>query len=418
MTAPAARAPRRLALALLLRSPLARALASALAALLAAVVLPGCVTGAALRERANAVEEDLADARKTNAQQCAPRELAVAEANLRFTQLEIEQGDSWRAKEHLKLASGAAKQALALSRECGPVQVTIREKAKETPPPVKVALKDSDGDGVPDIDDLCPDVPGPASNRGCPLTTDRDGDGVPDTIDRCPDQPGPKENQGCPWPDRDGDGIPDKDDKCPDEAGPKENQGCPDKDTDGDGIIDRLDLCPLVPGPAENGGCPWADRDGDGTPDKDDKCPDEPGPKDNQGCPRKQTLIIVRKDRIELRQQVHFATNKSRILPDSFELLRQVAQAMKDAPAVVIRIEGHTDNVGRLDVNMKLSQSRADAVRDYILKQGVESKQVIAEGYGPTRPIASNLTKAGKSANRRVEFRMVEQAKADPKVPK
>jgi outer membrane protein OmpA-like peptidoglycan-associated protein len=321
----------------------------------AAALASACVTGAALRARAQAVEEDVAQAKKSGGQQCAPRELATAEANLDFSLLEIDQGDSSRADEHLKIASVAARQAVALSKECGPVQVTIRDKPKEAPPPppqIKVALKDTDGDGVPDIDDLCPDVPGPKENRGCPLNTDRDGDGVPDTIDRCPDVAGPKENQGCPWPDRDGDGV----------------------------------------------------------LDKDDKCPDDPGPKENQGCPRKQSLIVVRKDRIELKQQVHFATSKSRILPDSFELLRQVAQAMKDAPHVQMRIEGHTDNVGKLEENMALSQQRADTVRDYLLKQGVEPPQIIAEGYGPTRPIASNLTKAGKAANRRVEFRTVESA--------
>ena len=120
----------------------------------------------------------------------------------------------------------------------------------------------------------------------------------------------------------------------------------------------------------------------------------------------------MRKDRIELKQQVHFATSKARILPDSFELLRQVAQAMKDAPHVRMRVEGHTDNVGKLDANMSLSQARADSVRDYLLKQGVDQNQILAEGYGPTRPIASNLTKAGKAANRRVEFRMVESKDA------
>ncbi len=381
-----------------------RVTAPGLIALLASL---SCMTGAQLadRGRGRVVREDISAARKSNALQCAPRELATAEANLRFTEIELEQGDSFRAEEHLDVAQKAAKQAVVLSKDCAPVQVLIREK----PAPAPVALKDTDGDGVPDIDDLCPDVPGPKENRGCPLQTDKDGDGVPDTLDRCPDVPGPKENFGCPWPDTDGDGIPDKDDKCPTEFGPKENQGCPDRDTDGDGLIDRLDRCPLVAGPAENGGCPWADRDGDGVPDKDDKCPDEPGPKDNEGCPRKQSLIIVRRDRIELKQQVHFATNKSRILPDSFELLREVAQAIKDAPLVKMRVEGHTDNVGTIDDNMKLSSARAESVREYLIKQGVDPQQIVSEGYGPTRPIASNVTRAGKASNRRVEFRMVEK---------
>ncbi|MBS2024598.1 MAG: DUF4398 and OmpA-like domain-containing protein [Deltaproteobacteria bacterium] len=377
---------------------------------LVAVLLAGlgCVTGPQLRERARVVEEDLAQARKQNALQCAPKDLAVAEANLDFANIELEAGDAFRADEHLKLAQSSAKTALAASKDCGPVQVLIREKAPEQKPvQPKVALKDTDGDGVPDIDDLCPEVPGVKENHGCPLAVDRDGDGVPDDIDRCPDKPGPKENFGCPL-DSDGDGIPDKEDKCPNEPGPKENQGCPDRDTDGDGLIDRKDACPNVPGPAENAGCPWADKDGDGVPDKDDKCPDEPGPKENAGCPRRQTLIIVRADRIELKQQIRFANGKSTILSPSFNMLRQVAQALKDAPAVKFRIEGHTDNTGSLETNTKLSQARADAVKLFLVAQGVPDSQLTAQGYGPTRPIASNATKAGKAANRRVEFRKIE----------
>ena len=228
------------------RSSALSAISAPLVAGCAVALLSGCVTGAALYARAQAVDEDVAQARKSGAQTCAPRELATAEANLDFSRLELDQGDSFRAEEHLKIAALAARQAVALSKDCGPVQVTIREKAKEAPPPpppqIKVALKDTDGDGVPDIDDLCPDVPGPKENRGCPLNTDRDGDGVPDTIDRCPDVAGPKENQGCPWPDRDGDGVLDKDDKCPDEPGPKENGGCPRKHTLIVVLKDRIEL--------------------------------------------------------------------------------------------------------------------------------------------------------------------------------
>ncbi len=319
------------------------------------LLLAGCVTGAALRQRALGVDADVKQARDQNAQSCAPRDLAVAEANLRFARLELDQGDAFRAEEHLKLAEPAARSAVANSKDCGKVTVLIREKeAPPPPPPVavapRVALKDTDGDGVPDLDDLCPEVPGPASNHGCPVFTDKDGDGVADDIDRCPDVPGPKENFGCPWPDRDGDGV----------------------------------------------------------PDKDDQCPDEPGPAENHGCPRKLALVVVRKDRIEIRQRVNFKPARSVILPDSFELLRQVAQVIKDAPSIRVRVEGHTDNVGKLQTNLRVSQARADAVRDFLVKQGVEARQLTAQGYGPTRPIASNATRVGKSLNRRVEFRIVE----------
>ena len=348
------------------------------ASVLMAVLLAGCVTGAALRQRGEAVASDIKLAREQNAQTCAGRELAVAEANLRFSQLALDQGDAFRAEEHLRTAAPAAKEAVTKSKDCGKVTVLIREKEEKGP--LKVELKDSDGDGVPDIDDQCPDVAGPRENHGCPVFADKDGDGVTDDIDRCPDLPGPKENFGCPWPDRDGDGVP-----------------------------DNKDVCPDVPGPAENAGCPWADKDHDGVPDNVDKCPDEPGPADNQGCPRKMTLVVVRKDRIEIKQQLHFRPAKSVILKDSYPVLQQVAQVIKDAPTITVRIEGHTDNVGRVQTNMKVSQARADAVRDYLVQQGVNPKQLIAIGYGPTRPIASNTTRAGKLLNRRVEFRIVDQ---------
>jgi outer membrane protein OmpA-like peptidoglycan-associated protein len=337
----------------------------------AALVCVACATGGGLRDRALAVDNDVAVARRERADQCAPRELAIAESNLRFARVEIDQGDAARASEHLALAQDAARRAAAASRNCGPVSVVIREQTR-------VALKDTDGDGIPDVDDQCPDLPGLRENRGCPVLADRDLDRVADDIDRCPDQKGPRENFGCPLPDRDGDGVADQD-----------------------------DLCPLVAGPIENHGCPWADRDHDGVADKDDKCPDEPGPKENQGCPRKQTLVIVRRDRIELRQQIRFAQNKSRILKPSFPMLLQVASALTDAPSVRVRIEGHTDNVGTLDTNLKLSQSRAESVKAFLASNGVTRERLDAEGFGPTRPLASNATKAGRAANRRVDFRIV-----------
>ena len=96
---------------------------------------------------------------------------------------------------------------------------------------------------------------------------------------------------------------------------------------------------------------------------------------------------------VELKQQIHFQPNRAKILSDSFDVLREVAQAIKDAP-VEIRIEGHTDNVGKRKENIKLSQARADAVKEYLVQEGVESKQLKSVGFGPKRPIAPNATKA------------------------
>jgi len=89
--------------------------------------------------------------------------------------------------------------------------------------------------------------------------------------------------------DTDGDGIVDVNDSCPETAGPIEGSGCP--DSDGDGIYDNEDQCPDEPGDAENNGCPVVDADGDGVLDGFDDCPNEPGPAQYNGCPSPQILI-------------------------------------------------------------------------------------------------------------------------------
>jgi OmpA-OmpF porin, OOP family len=109
--------------------------------------------------------------------------------------------------------------------------------------------KDTDGDGIFDKYDACPEVVGLKQFNGCP---DSDGDGIINGSDACPDVFGIVALNGCP--DTDGDGIADKDDACPDDAGFPALKGCP--DTDGDGIIDPSDRCPTIPGPASNSGCP------------------------------------------------------------------------------------------------------------------------------------------------------------------
>jgi OOP family OmpA-OmpF porin len=211
-----------------------------------------------------------------------------------------------------------------------------------------------------------------------PKPKDRDGDGIPDKVDACPDDPedkdGFEDEDGCPDPDNDKDGIADGDDKCPNEPGPKENAGCPDKDRDGDTVVDRLD-----------------------------KCPDQPGPPDNDGCP-KPKFIVVTKEKIELKQKVHFATNKSTIYPDSFAMLTEVAEVLKARPEIKVRVEGHTDSRGSMRRNMKLSQERAESVKTFLVGKGVEPERMEARGFGPTQPIDDNRTSKGRENNRRTEF--------------
>lgn len=327
---------------------------SARIALVAALTV-GCITTSEVEQRTSAVEKLLVEQRE-QMYNCAPVELAKAEAYARFARYESSHGRPHTALPYVEDAEANAKEAFENSRD-------------------RRCLNDRDGDDIPDREDECPDQPGPATNKGCPVL-DSDGDRIPDKEDRCPYQPGPKENGGCPVLDSDGDGLPDDVDKCPKEYGPKENDGCP-----------------------------YKDRDKDGTPDNLDKCPDDPGPRENDGCPYK--LITITDTMIVLKEKVFFAFGKATIKKESYPLLDEIAQALKDHPTYVIRIEGHTDNVGSAATNKKLSQARADAVRKYLIGKGIEANRLTAVGYGFERPLDDNSTEAGRSVNRRVEFHII-----------
>jgi len=257
--------------------------------------------------------------------------------------------------------------------------------------------KDTDGDGIYDKDDECPETPGLPEFNGCP---DTDGDGIEDRNDACPEVPGVAEYNGCP--DTDGDGIPDNQDGCPTEAGPKSNNGCPILDRDGDGVNDDVDACPDEAGPAANKGCPWPDRDGDGVLDKDDACPDVPGTVANKGCPEVSIEII--KQLNDYSKTILFDTGKSTIRQESYAVLQNIADIMKEYPNADFVIEGHTDSDGSDKLNQKLSDSRAASVVTYLTTIGMSGNRMSSVGYGESRPIATNSTRAGKQKNRRVEI--------------
>jgi len=260
------------------------------------------------------------------------------------------------------------------------------------------APSDVDGDGVADVDDACPDVPGVVALNGCP---DQDGDNITDAEDKCPTVAGVLGLGGCP--DRDGDGITDAEDKCPTVAGDLAHEGCPPPppDSDGDGVIDAEDACPSEPGPAELQGCP--DRDGDGIPDKDDRCPDQAGVASEQGC----LPAEVQKKFTGSIKGIQFATGSAKIKKGSYKLLDEAVAVLGTYPTLRLEVSGHTDNQGKDEDNMKLSQDRADAVRQYMIDKGVDAARLVAIGYGPTRPIADNKSRAGRAENRRIEFRML-----------
>ncbi len=259
----------------------------------------------------------------------------------------------------------------------------------------KFGGKDTDGDGIYDKDDECPETPGLAEFNGCP---DSDGDGIEDRNDACPNTPGLAEFNGCP--DSDGDGIADPQDACPTVPGLASMNGCP--DADGDGITDAEDGCPNEAGPAANNGCPYQDRDGDGVLDKDDQCPDVPGTVANNGCPEVTVEIINQLN--EYSKTILFDTGKSTIRPESYAVLQNIVDIMKEYPTAEFVIEGHTDSVGRESTNQTLSDARAASVRDYLTTIGMEGSRLSSVGYGESRPIAPNNTRAGRQQNRRVEI--------------
>ncbi|WP_162932404.1 OmpA family protein [Solimonas sp. K1W22B-7] len=304
-----------------------------------------------------------------------------------------------------------------------------KDKCPNTPKGVTVYSDgcpvDTDGDGVPDYLDKCPGTPkGTAVDaKGCPA--DSDGDGIPDSLDKCPGTPrgvmvGP---DGCPI-DSDGDGIPDAYDKCPNTpkgviVGP---DGCPAADADGDGVPDFMDKCPQTPKGVAVGpdGCPL-DSDGDGIPDYLDECPrSPPGAKvlpngcaltgdcrkprpgeavDANGCALDKNFIL---------RGVKFEFDSDRLTEPAKLILNEVAETLKAYPTIKVDLEGHTDNVGTDNYNLGLSERRANTVKVYLASRSIEAPRMNPVGYGETRPIDTNDTEEGREENRRVELKVIE----------
>ncbi|WP_291868241.1 OmpA family protein [Maribacter sp.] len=263
---------------------------------------------------------------------------------------------------------------------------------------IKFGGTDTDGDGVYDKDDACPEVAGLEAFNGCP---DADGDGIEDSKDACPNAAGTKEMNGCP--DSDGDGVADKDDACADVAGLAALAGCP--DADGDGVADKDDACANEAGPAENKGCPWADKDGDSVLDKDDACPDVAGTVANNGCP--EVTEEVQKKLNDYARTILFDTGKSSIKAASTSVMVDIITILAEYPNAKFTVEGHTDSVGSAKLNQKLSDSRATSVRAFLIEKGIGADRLTAIGYGEDKPIATNNTRAGRKSNRRVEINLV-----------
>jgi outer membrane protein OmpA-like peptidoglycan-associated protein len=249
---------------------------------------------------------------------------------------------------------------------------------------------------------------------------DRDRDTIRDGIDLCPDDPEDRDGfddlDGCPDLDNDGDGLLDRDDDCPNQAedrdGFEDDDGCPDFDNDGDGIRDPKDSCPLVAedldGFEDDDGCPDFDNDGDGIVDGDDKCPDEDETfndyADDDGCPDT-VLVRVVGDEILLDERVYFNVNVADVALRSWPLLNSVADLLKANPRyALVRVQGHADDTGEASWNAALSERRSHAVRDMLIRHGVEASRLVVEGFGDARPQEDEPSVYARRQNRRVEF--------------
>jgi OOP family OmpA-OmpF porin len=235
--------------------------------------------------------------------------------------------------------------------------------------------------------------------------------------------------------DPDKDGISGAADKCPNDAedkdGFEDDDGCPEPDNDKDGIADGADKCPTdaedKDGFEDDDGCPDLDNDKDGFPDKADKCPDKAetknGFEDDDGCPdevpeklQKFTGVI---------KGITFKVGSTELAATSTKILDEAVAVLVEFKTIKLEIQGHTDDQpltpgGKFADNTALSQARAESVKAYFVKKGVEDVRLIAKGYGDTVPVqdpkglAANKLDAARNLNRRVEFKLVEQAAPAP----
>ncbi|HBL77802.1 MAG: hypothetical protein A2W90_02155 [Bacteroidetes bacterium GWF2_42_66] len=265
--------------------------------------------------------------------------------------------------------------------------------------------KDSDGDGVTDRKDECPETPTgvQVDEKGCPIDTD--GDGIADYQDDCPTVAGVPALKGCP--DKDGDGIADKDDECPDVAGIKQFKGCP--DSDGDGVTDKDDKCPDTPKgwKVDAKGCPL-DSDGDGIVDAEDACPTVAGVAEEKGCPKKDKAKEAERIPAKIDQKiepVYFVIDQSYITDYSKKKLDNIVSILKSNSNYLLDVYGHTDDTADEDYNMKLSQRRIDSVIAYLTSKGISASIIHqTKAFGESKPADTNATDQGRQKNRRVEF--------------
>ena len=269
---------------------------------------------------------------------------------------------------------------------------------------------DGDGDGVQDRADACPDTPAGVSVDATGCRLDTDGDGVFNEDDECGNTPRgvQVDATGCRV-DSDGDGVFDEEDRCANTPSgvTVDNNGCP-VDNDNDGVADYQDDCLNTPAGerVDASGCRIrTDTDRDGIFDDEDRCPNTGAgvQVDGVGCP----ILFAEEATEVVLEGVTFETSSATLTPNSRTILDRVAESLIGNPDVRVRVVGHTDSTGPLQLNIDLSQDRAESVVEYLRAQGVPANQLEALGVGPEDPIAPNNTPEGRQQNRRVELQRI-----------
>ena len=150
-------------------------------------------------------------------------------------------------------------------------------------------------------------------------------------------------------------------------------------------------------------GCP--DSDGDGILDKDDDCPQTAGIVANNGCPEIEEEV---KKVLELAvKNIQFNSGSEVLRAISYNSLDQVASLMLENTDFNLKMSGYTDNTGRPESNLELSERRADAVKNYLAQKDVSESRLVANGHGIENPVADNNTREGRAKNRRVELEII-----------
>ncbi len=303
---------------------------------------------------------------------------------------------------------------------------------------------DTDEDGVQDLLDACPDVAGSVETKGCP---DSDMDGIIDELDECPNKFGYADLGGCP--DRDGDGVPDHRDACPDVKGEDAYHGC----NEGYPELSEENRNNYI-SPAEEPvkrivkEVVKEEKDLNNTRaeteeqrklrlEREKKQRMEELKKEKERLARENTKsqstndrgtskivnntrrMLTDKEEEERRVEVKkvfnaalegikFNSSKWTFKQASYAPMDNVVAVMRTYPDLRVAINGHTDSTGDAAANQMLSQNRANAVLEYLVKNGIDRNRLVATGFGEDQPIADNATSQGRFQNRRVEFVLIQ----------